>query len=228
MDNETINAEPAAVDERHAAGDHQHEPVHGEQAWDERYRSRPRVWSGNPNPALVAEASDLPPGTAFDAGTGEGADACWLAERGWKVTGADISSVALERAAAHAAEAGLDITWLRADLSKAAAPSTYDLVTAHYLHLPAAEREAVFRHLTDAVAPGGTLLVTGHDFTDLATSMPRPHLAETGWTAAELAASLGGGWTIHTAQARPRQVTDPDGNQVTIHDTILRAQRDAG
>jgi thioredoxin reductase/trans-aconitate methyltransferase len=222
-----INADLAGEDARRAADGHrQHEHPRDEQGWDERYRSRPQIWSGDPNPALVAEVAGLPPGTAFDAGTGEGADACWLAARGWKVTAADISTVALERAAAQAGALGLDITWLHADLTQAPVPGTYDLVTAHYLHGPKAERELVFRQLAAAVAPGGTLLVVGHDFSDQATTMPRPHLAEMGWTASELAAALGQGWMIETAEARPRRATDPDGREVTVHDAVLRARRD--
>jgi SAM-dependent methyltransferase len=218
-----INADLASQDARRAA---QARRLVGEQAWDERYRSKPEIWSGDPNPPLVAEVADLPPGTAFDAGAGEGGDACWLAARGWKVTAADISGVALERAAARAGALGLDITWLRADLASAPPPGTYDLVTAHFLHAPAAVREPLFRHLAAAVAPGGTLLVVGHDPTDMATTMARPHLAEMGWTAGELAATLGAGWTIQVAQARPRQATDPDGRPVAIHDAVLRARRD--
>ena len=37
-------------------------------------------------------------------------------------------------------ERGLTITWLRADLAKAPPPGTYDLVTAHFLHIPRAEQ----------------------------------------------------------------------------------------
>ncbi len=72
-----------------------------EDFWNERYRSSERVWSGNPNPQLVAEVAGLAPGRALDVGCGEGADAIWLARRGWDVVATDISGVALERAAQH-------------------------------------------------------------------------------------------------------------------------------
>ena len=88
------------------------------QFWNSLYEERPARWSGNPNPQLIAEASDLEPGTALDVGCGEGADALWLARRGWKVTGTDISSVALGRAQAHVEGEGVDIEWLEADLTK--------------------------------------------------------------------------------------------------------------
>jgi SAM-dependent methyltransferase len=217
----------------HAAADHstdaeQYERVFGEQAWDERYQAKAQTWSGNPNPVLVTEVEHMPPGTALDAGAGEGADAVWLATRGWRVTGADISTVALKRAAAEAQRLGLDIEWLHIDLTREPAPGEYDLVSAQFLHLPAAARRVVFGHLADAVLPGGTLLVVGHDPSDMNTTMPRPNLSEMGWTADEAAASLGDGWVIEIAEARPRLANDPDGRQVTIHDAVLRARRAQG
>jgi thioredoxin reductase/2-polyprenyl-3-methyl-5-hydroxy-6-metoxy-1,4-benzoquinol methylase len=204
--------------------DHERAP-HGEQAWDERYRSKPEIWSGNANEVLVAEATGLRPGTALDAGAGEGGDAFWLAARGWKVTAADISSVAIERAAKRASDRGLAITWLHADLARDPVPGRHDLVTAHYLHVPRSEQQTLFRHLASAVAPGGTLLVVGHDFSDM-EQLPRPDLMEYGWTTEEVAAALGEGWTIETAEVRPRQALGPDGEEVTIHDAVLRARRD--
>lgn len=213
------------MSERHEHGAPDEQPPHGEQAWDERYRSKPEIWSGNANAVLVAEAADLPPGTALDAGAGEGGDAFWLAARGWQVTAADISGVAIERASKRASERGLAITWLHADLAKNPPPGTYDLVTAHFLHVPKSDQQQLFRHLAAAVAPGGTLLVVGHNLSDM-LKVPRPDLAEYGWTAEEVAASLGAGWTIEVAEARPRQATGPEGDEVTIHDAVLRARRD--
>ncbi|QMU80422.1 methyltransferase domain-containing protein [Streptacidiphilus sp. PB12-B1b] len=58
--------------------------------WEERYRSRSVLWSGHVNPQLVAEAARLAPGAALDVGCGEGGDALWLAERGWRVTAVDF------------------------------------------------------------------------------------------------------------------------------------------
>ena len=65
---------------------------------DARYSERDVMWSGRPDGRLVAEVADLTPGRALDAGCGEGADAIWLARRGWTVTAIDISDVAVSRA----------------------------------------------------------------------------------------------------------------------------------
>ena len=67
--------------------------------WEEHYGERERVWSGRVNARLAEVAAELPPGRALDLGCGEGADAVWLAERGWDVVAVDISETALGRAA---------------------------------------------------------------------------------------------------------------------------------
>lgn len=221
-----INADLIAEDARAALEAHRQERIYGEQAWDERYRSRPQHWSGNPNPVLVAEVADLAAGTALDAGSGEGGDALWLAARGWKVTGAELSTTAIGRAEEQAERLGLEVTWEHLDLTREPATGTYDLVSAFFLHLPARARQTMWRHLGAAVAPGGTLLVVGHDLSDQHTTMPRPGLAEMGWATDEIVHSPGDGWTIIVAEARGRLATDSDGQEITIHDAVLRARRD--
>src|SRR6185295_18570046 len=79
--------------------------------WDNRYLDRERLWSGQPNGALVVEVAGLTPGRALDVGCGEGADAVWLAKGGWEVTALDVSGVALQRAAGHARDAGVAVRW---------------------------------------------------------------------------------------------------------------------
>jgi SAM-dependent methyltransferase len=197
--------------------------------WDERYRSQSTLWSGNPNRHLIAEAKELAPGTALDVGAGEGADAIWLAERGWQVTGVDISAVALERAAGHATQAGVAgrIQWVQRDLMDGEpVPGAYDLVSAQYLHLPTAARRTLVASLAAAVAPGGTLLIVGHHPSDMQTSMPRPQRPELFFTGDDIAGQLDpAGWDIVTNAVAPRTATDPGGRPVTIHDAVLRARR---
>jgi SAM-dependent methyltransferase len=137
--------------------------IHDEAAWEERYREV--VWTGEANRALVDEAAGLPAGKALDAGCGEGGDALWLAGQGWHVTAVDFSTTALLRGRTRACELGLDgrIDFRHADLRTwTPPPGRFDLVTAHYLHLPSAIRGPLFERLAASVAPGGTLLVVGH------------------------------------------------------------------
>ncbi|MCU1406768.1 MAG: class SAM-dependent methyltransferase [Glaciihabitans sp.] len=207
--------------------------------WDDRYGQSDQVWSGNPNPILVTEASGLTPGSALDIGSGEGADSIWLARQGWHVTGVDISTVALERAAQRAAAvdetAAARIEWEQHDLTGWAPPaSTFDLVSAQFMHLPDNQIEGVFRGLAAAVAPGGTLLIVGHDPVDLEESDHRAHLHGFMYTAEQVWGMLPPGqFTKVVAESRPRpldgvrHVHDGDGPQVLRHDAVLRAVRRA-
>jgi len=206
-----------------------------ESFWDERYRQHGEhasVWSGEPNAQLVAEVADLPPGSALDVGAGEGADAAWLARRGWRVTAVDISSVALARAAAaleDEPETAARITWQHQDLTASPPPAgTFDLVSAQFLHLPAPQRDGVYSRLAASVAPGGTLLIVGHHPSDLDTSVRRPSTPGLLFTAEEIAASLDPHeWEIVTCTSRPRTTSDSEGTRVTVQDAVLRARRTA-
>lgn len=196
------------------------------QGWDERYRGAERVWSGDPNPQLVAEVSGLTPGTALDVGCGEGGDVVWLALRGWMVTGADFSANGLARAARHAERAGVaDRTgWWQVDARAFAAQGrSYDLVTTHYLHVPDSGMPDVVRRLAGAVAPGGYLLVVGHApseaFADLSqTQRSALFLAE------DLRPGLPDGYDVLVAEQRPR-TTVRDGVRVSVDDATLLARR---
>lgn len=196
--------------------------------WDERYNGAP-VFSGNPNPWLVHYARDLPPGTALDVGSGEGADVLWLASRGWDVTGADISPVALARCAQLAEQAGPQITarttWQQADMLDFPPPAGfYDLVSAQFMHLPGPAREALHRRLAAAVRPGGTLLLVLHVAPDPGTGHP-DFPADLFATGEQMATVLHPAlWTIHTGVFE--RASDGSGSTtVHTHDAVLHAVR---
>ncbi|MDA8203881.1 MAG: class I SAM-dependent methyltransferase, partial [Chloroflexi bacterium] len=118
---------------------------------------------------LVSRVAPLSPGSALDVACGDGTNPLWLAAHGWRVTGVDWSRVGLARARASADAARLAVDWVEADLHRWSPPvGAFDLVTIVYLHLPAAERRPIYAAAARAVAPGGRLLVVGHDRTNLA------------------------------------------------------------
>ena len=203
--------------------------MYDEQSFEERYRSTDALWSGRPNTQLVAEAADLQPGSALDVGCGEGADAIWLAERGWHVTAVDFARTALERGRAHAETLGREVAdrirWVYADVTAELQGDEFDLISAQFMHLPPDQRRALFARLADAVAPGGTLLLVGHDFSDVAAGAPRPPEPERFFTAGEVAESLDDGWGVVVAEARPRPAHVHEGEDITVHDAVLRARR---
>ncbi|MEV2192156.1 class I SAM-dependent methyltransferase [Streptomyces umbrinus] len=195
------------------------------QFWDEMYRSRDQVFSGDPNGVLVTEVTGLPPGQALDVGCGEGADALWLARHGWQVTAVDISTTALQRAAAAAVDSEGRVAWTRADLTITPPPAdAFDLVSVQYFPLSLQPDHAALRGLLNAVVPGGTLLFASHDLADLS---PRP---EQGFDPGDyyqpddIAKLLDHDWTVLINETRPRTAPAPAGTHHT-HDTVLRAQR---
>src|SRR5918996_5942985 len=112
-----------------------------------------------PNAHLLAEVADLRPGLALDAGAGHGAEALWLAARGWRVTAVDFSATALDHARSTAESVGADVAerieWIEADLSTwTPPPDHYALVTCLYVHVAGSVSEMV-RRLAAAVAPRG-------------------------------------------------------------------------
>ncbi|SNS12286.1 Thioredoxin reductase [Geodermatophilus saharensis] len=204
------------------------DPEYGERWWEERYRSHGHgVWSGRVNDVLAAEAADLPPGRALDAGAGEGGDAVWLARRGWSVTALDLSRTALDRAAAAAAAAGVPLETRKADVSSwEPGEERWDLVTASFLHFPPGTRDDVLRRLAAAVAPGGTLLVTMHDGSDSSRGIQRPGLPDWYATGGQLAEALDpGNWEVQVAESRPREARGHEHGSAHAADAVLRARR---
>jgi SAM-dependent methyltransferase len=196
------------------------------QYWDDKYLSREQLFSGNPNGVLVTEATDLPPGRALDVGCGEGADAIWLASRGWQVTAVDISRIALERAEASATDdiAGR-ITWKQGDMTTTPPPvGAFDLVSAHYVPLLREPEHTALRGLLDAVAPGGTLLFVNHDLTDLPSHPEQEFDFSDYYQPDEIAVLLGHDWTIQVNETRPRAAPTPADTH-HVHDTVLRTRR---
>jgi SAM-dependent methyltransferase len=195
--------------------------------WDERYAGTERVWSGRPNGALVAEVEGMTPGRALDVGCGEGADAIWLALRGWDVTALDVSRVALDRARTEADRAGAQVHWLHSPLLDAALPAgEFDLVSAQYPALLRTPGNDAERALLTAVAPGGMLLVVHHADIDVEHAKARGFDPADYVSPGDVAAQLDDAWAVSFDERRPRQVEGGAGAHHT-HDVVLKAQRRA-
>ena len=112
---------------------------------------------------------------------------------------------------------------MHADLTTWAPGRRFDLVSAHYLHMPREPQEAAYRNLAGLVAPGGTLLVVGHDARHIVVH--RPDALDMFFTLDETVALLGEGWEVEVAETRPRVTEDGEGNEVHVGDSVLRARR---
>ena len=136
--------------------------------WNRKYAEKELVWSAAPNRFLVAEVAGLEPGRALDVACGEGRNAIWLAEQGWRVTGVDFSDVAVEKGMRIAERRGVEVDWRVEDvLAYEPEPAAYDLVILFYLQLVQDELRRVLERAAQAVAAGGTFLLVAHDTRNL-------------------------------------------------------------
>jgi SAM-dependent methyltransferase len=141
--------------------------------WDERYAAVERLFSSEPDPAMVHLVAPLPPARAVDLGAGEGRNALWLARQGWTVTAVDSSAVALERLTASASAAGLRVIPVLADVVEfLGGGETFELVVIANLHPSAEERAGLLRAAAGAVSPGGRLFLVGHHLDSLGRAGP--------------------------------------------------------
>jgi len=152
-------------------------PADDRERWNARYRDEEAI--ADPSPFLSALDALLPRrGRALDVAGGSGRNALWLARRGLDVTLADVSDVALERAAREARLRGLALETLQVDLEAAPLPrGPWDLVLCTYfLHRP------LFAAFAAELAPGGWLVIAHATRRNLERN-PRPgsaHVLEDG------------------------------------------------
>jgi SAM-dependent methyltransferase len=190
--------------------------------WDERYARPNLLWSATPNRFLVEEAADLAPGRALDLACGEGRNALWLAELGWRVSAVDFSSVAIAKARDRAASAGAEVDFLCADLLEYVPEErAYDLVIVLYLQLPSSERRLVLTRAEAAVAPGGTFLLIGHDLLNVSDGVGGPSDPDVLYTPEEIVQEVPQ-LEVEKAERVLREVVDADRSAI---DALVRARR---
>ena len=190
--------------------------------WDRKYAEKELLWSAKPNRVLVAEVAGLAPGRALDLACGEGRNAIWLAELGWRVAAVDFSEIAIAKGRERAARLGLDVDFVCADLLDfEPEPAAFDLVLVLYLQIPAEERRLVLARAADALAPGATFLLVGHDSTNLTDGVGGPREPSVLYTPDDIVAELGG-LEIEKAE---RVLRDVEGAERPAIDALVRARK---
>ena len=191
--------------------------------WDAKHGARDPLDARAPDPMAVAVAGATAPGRALDLAAGVGRHGVWLATQGWTATLVDFSGVALERAKAAADRAGVSVSLIRADLTQyQPEPRSADLVLVMFLHIPLEERRLVYANAAAAVAPGGRLLIVGHDRSNLGRDVPGPQDPAVVYTAEEVAADIPG-LVLEDVHRRLRDLDD--GRQTA--DAVVVARRPA-
>jgi SAM-dependent methyltransferase len=161
--------------------------------WDQRYSSDTYVYGTEPNGFLVTAAARLPPGKVLCLGEGEGRNAVWLAARGHEVTAVDSSGVGLAKARRLAAERGVRITTVHADLAAFdIEPGAWDGIVSIFCHLPPVLRADVHRRCVAGLRPGGVLLLEAYTPRQVGLGTGGPPTAELMMDAETLRAELAG------------------------------------
>ena len=197
--------------------------------WDARYSAIDLVWGSAPNRFVAAEFADAPPGRSLDVACGEGRNAIWLATCGWWSTGIDFSATAIERATRLAADAGVidRVDFVVGDVvAGPLPPGPFDAVVVAYLQVTADERRRALRSAADVVAPGGVLLVVGHDAANLAEGVGGPQDPAVLFTPQDVVTDLADkpGLVVAKAERVLRPVATPDGQRTAI-DALVRFRR---
>lgn len=171
--------------------------------WDARYAVSDLVWGGEPNRFVVEAFTGLQTGRVLDVATGEGRNAIWLAGLGWRVTAVDFSPVAIGRGRELAAARGVGVDWVVADVCDYQPEvGGFDAVLVAYLHLVAAERAAVLASAVRALAPGGRVVVVGHDLSNLREGVGGPQDPEVLYTPQAIVAELSGLSVVRAERVR--------------------------
>lgn len=197
--------------------------------WEQRYGSG-SVWSGRPNGPLVAVLDTVAGDgrSALDLGCGTGADAVWLAQQGWVVTGVDIAESALHQAAEAAREAEVAdrIDWVRADLDQWQPGRQWDLVTASFLHSElVADRTPLLERVLHWVAPGGELVLISHLRAPAWREQEHQHSFRMPTVQEIVAFCDRPGWTVLEARETETDLPSPEGEPGTRVDTVVRVRR---
>jgi SAM-dependent methyltransferase len=197
------------------------------QQWDERYSGAEFEWTTRPNQFVAAELADLPPGRALDLAAGEGRNTVWLAERGWRVTAVDFSRVGLEKGRKLGTARGVNdrqVDWIVADLRDYEPEhGAFDLVLIAYVQVSPDLRRKVLADAADALAPGGTVFVIGHDVTNLTEGVGGPQDPEVLYTPEAVRSELPGLRVVRAE--RVRRTVEREGGPATAIDTLVRAVR---
>lgn len=138
----------------------------GKGFWDSKYSDTKYVFGKKPAKFLAQNYDYIPPeAKVLDMGMGEGRNAVFLARKGYKVTGVDISSVAVKKSKMLADEYGVRINTIVASMNKyKISDGAYDAIICFYY----VDRKLHERMLS-WLKPGGILIYESH--TDLQTTV---------------------------------------------------------
>jgi len=134
------------------------------QLWEARYGGTDGYLYGTqPNDFLAQVANDLPIGDVLCIADGEGRNGVHLASLGHRVTSVDLTDAGMAKARALAAERGVELTTVVADLAEFdLGTDRWDTVVSIFAHTPPPVRQRIHAALATALRPGGLLVLEAY------------------------------------------------------------------
>jgi SAM-dependent methyltransferase len=161
--------------------------------WNARYAGDGFVYGTKPNDFLVKTAAAILPGPVLCLAEGEGRNAVWLATRGYEVTAVDQSVVALAKAQRLAADRGVTIETVVADLaSYRIASGAWAGIVSFWAHVPAELRRSVHTQVVQGLMPGGVFILEAYTPAQLGFATGGPRSVELLMSAVQLREELTG------------------------------------
>jgi len=134
--------------------------------WDERFSQPGYLYGTEPNDFLAEMAGEIPFGRVLSLAEGEGRNSVHLAGLGYEVVGVDSSAVGLEKARQLAADRGVVIETVLADLADPDTfeiePASWEGIVSIFCHLPAELRRRIHRRVVEGLRPGGVFLLEAY------------------------------------------------------------------
>lgn len=198
--------------------------------WDQNFSVAGYKYGTAPNAFLVQQAHRLPAASdVLVPGDGEGRNSVWLAQQGHRATAMDASAVGLQKAQALAAERGVPLQTVLADLADwTPTTASADAVVLTFVHLPVAIRAAAHQRLASALRPGGWLLLEAFHPLQLGHTSGGPKSPEMLYTLDRVRADFAGLLTELLAWEGEVLLDEGPGHQGLAHVTRWLGQAPAG
>lgn len=155
--------------------------------WNARFGVEEFVYGKEPNAFFKEEIDRLKPGRILLPAEGEGRNAVYAAKKGWEVVCFDWSDEGKKKADKLAEMEGVKINYIVSEISSFDYPSgEFDAVGLVFVHLPEEEREELHKNVIKALKPGGKLVFTAYDKTQLGKSSGGPKQIELLYSLAQI------------------------------------------
>lgn len=194
--------------------------------WNERYATDEYLFGTAPNAFLARQVNRLASGSKVLAvADGEGRNSTFLAQHGHDVVATDVSDQALEKARRLAERRGVEIEYLKVDLSKWDWPeNAFDAVVGIFIQFAGpALRDEIFEGIHRSLRPGGLLLLEGYREEQLAYGTGGPPNIENLYTEDGLRHTFSS-WDIELLESYDAEIKEGFGHsgQSALIDLIAR------